>query len=59
MALGADVVDVLFFLVEAVRGRPLSHRLRERAQQIGVLVLVLLMLSVFIFDIQKLFEGGG
>ncbi len=54
-----DGGQLLFFLVEAIRGRPLSHRLRERAQQIGVLFLVLLMLSVLIFDLQKLFEGGG
>lgn len=54
-----DGGQLLFFTVEAIRGRPLSHRLRERAQQVGVLFLVLLMLSVLIFDIQKLFEGGG
>ncbi len=54
-----DGGQILFFSVEAIRGRPLSHRLRERAQQVGVLFLVLLMLSVLIFDLQKLFEGGG
>lgn len=54
-----DGGQLLFFTVEAVRGRPLSHRLRERAQQVGVLFLVLLMLSVLVFDITRLFEGGG
>ncbi|MCK6507011.1 RIP metalloprotease RseP [Myxococcota bacterium] len=54
-----DGGQLLFFSVEAVRGRPLSHRLRERAQQVGVLFLVLLMLSVLVFDITRLFEGSG
>ncbi|MCB9778343.1 MAG: RIP metalloprotease RseP [Alphaproteobacteria bacterium] len=54
-----DGGQLLFFLVEAVRGRPLSHRLRERAQQVGVLFLVLLMLSVLVFDIGRLLDGGG
>ena len=54
-----DGGQLLFFTVEAVRGRPLSHRLRERAQQVGVLFLVLLMLSVLVFDITRLFDGGG
>lgn len=54
-----DGGQLLFFLVEAVRGRPLSHRLRERLQQVGVLFLVLLMLFVLVFDVSRLFEGGG
>lgn len=54
-----DGGQLLFFLVEAIRGRPLSHRLRERLQQVGVLFLVLLMLFVLVFDVSRLFEGGG
>jgi len=54
-----DGGQLLFFTVEAVRGRELSPRLRERAQQVGVLFLVLLMLSVLVFDITRLFDGGG
>ena len=54
-----DGGQLIFFLVEAVRGRPLSHRVRERLQQVGVLFLVLLMLFVLVFDISRLFEGGG
>ena len=53
-----DGGQLLFFLAEAVRGRPLSHRLRERAQQVGVLFLVLLMLTVLIMDIGK-WVGGS
>ena len=52
-----DGGQILFYLAEAVRGRPLPHALRERAQQLGVLFLVMLMLAVLVFDIQRLFEG--
>jgi regulator of sigma E protease len=52
-----DGGQILFFLLEAVRGRPVSHQFRERAQQIGVLFLVALMLAVLVFDIHRLFEG--
>ena len=46
----------LFYAVEGLRGRPLSLAIREKAQQIGVLFLVLLMMSVLFFDIRRLFE---
>lgn len=52
-----DGGQILFFLMEAIRGRPVSHQFRERAQQIGVLFLVALMLAVLVFDIHRLFEG--
>ena len=51
-----DGGQFLFYTVEGLRGRPLSLAIRERAQQIGVLFLVLLMLSVLVFDIRRLFE---
>lgn len=54
-----DGGHILFYAVEAVRGRPLSLSLRERVQQVGLLFLVLLMLSVLVFDIQRIFEGPG
>ena len=54
-----DGGQILFFAVEGIRGRPLSLALRERAQQAGLLFLVLLMLSVLVFDIQRIFEGPG
>jgi len=53
-----DGGQLMFFLAEAVRGRPLSHRLRERAQQVGVLFLVLLMLTVLVMDISKWVNGS-
>jgi regulator of sigma E protease len=51
-----DGGQFLFYAIEGLRGRPLSLALRERAQQVGVLFLVLLMLSVLVFDIRRLFE---
>lgn len=54
-----DGGQILFYAVEGIRGRPLSLALRERVQQVGLLFLVLLMLSVLVFDIQRIFEGPG
>jgi regulator of sigma E protease len=53
-----DGGQLLFFLLEAVRGRPVSVALRERAQQIGVIFMVVLMISVLVMDLQKLFGAG-
>ena len=51
-----DGGQFLFYAVEGLRGRPLSLAVREKAQQIGVLFLVLLMMSVLFFDLRRLFE---
>ena len=51
-----DGGQFLFYAVEGLRGRPLSLAVREKAQQLGVLFLVLLMMSVLFFDIRRLFE---
>lgn len=48
-----DGGQFLFYLVEGVRGRPMSLAVRERAQQIGVLFLVGLMFMVLIFDVNR------
>ena len=53
-----DGGQFLFFLVEGIRGRPVSLRFRERAQQVGVLLLVTLMLMVLVFDIGRIFGSG-
>jgi regulator of sigma E protease len=53
-----DGGQLLFFTIEGIRGRPVSAALRERAQQIGVLLLVMLMLTVLILDINRLFEAS-
>jgi regulator of sigma E protease len=49
-----DGGHLLFFLLEALRGRPLSLRVRERAQQAGILILVALMIYVFYNDISRI-----
>ena len=53
-----DGGQLLFFFLEAIRGRPVSVALRERAQQLGVIFMVLLMISVLVMDLQKLFGEG-
>ena len=49
---------LLFFLIEAITGRPVEGRPREIAQQIGLFLLVLLMLLAFYNDIARLITGG-
>ncbi|MGC6508714.1 MAG: RIP metalloprotease RseP [Myxococcota bacterium] len=53
-----DGGQILFYSIEGIRGRPLSLRVRELAQQAGVLFLVFLMLLVMVFDISRLFGAG-
>lgn len=48
-----DGGQILFYAVEGLRGRPLSAAVRERAQQVGVLFLVLLMMAVVVFDLNR------
>ena len=55
-----DGGQILFYLIEGVRGRPVSLELRERAQMLGVLALVVIMLFVVFNDISRLpFYTGG
>ncbi len=49
-----DGGHLLFFLIEALRGRPLSLKVRERAQQAGIFILVALMIYVFYNDISRI-----
>lgn len=53
-----DGGHLLFNLIEFVIRRPLSMRLREIAQQIGLALLLLLMLLAFYNDISRLVMGG-
>jgi len=53
-----DGGHIFFYLVEAIRGRPLSLVLRERLQMVGVLALVLLMLLVTANDLTAWITGG-
>jgi regulator of sigma E protease len=49
-----DGGHLLFFAIEAVRGRPVSIRVREIAQQAGMFLLMLLMILVFYNDIVRI-----
>jgi len=52
-----DGGHLLFFMVEAVIGREINLRWRERAQQVGLVILVLLMVFAFAMDIGRLNIG--
>jgi regulator of sigma E protease len=53
-----DGGHLFFFSIEAIIRRPLSIRLREIAQQVGIATLILLMIYVFNNDIERiLFKG--
>jgi regulator of sigma E protease len=50
-----DGGHLLFFLIEAIKRRPVSIKVREVAQQIGLFLLILLMILVFYNDISRIF----
>jgi regulator of sigma E protease len=50
-----DGGHLLFFAIEILKGKPLSMRKREIAQQVGLLILVGLMLFAFYNDIMHTF----
>jgi regulator of sigma E protease len=52
-----DGGHLLFFLIEAVSRRPVKVQYRERAQQVGVFILILVMIYAFYNDIARFFEG--
>jgi len=49
-----DGGHILFFLIELVKGRPLSEKSRERAQQVGLFMLIGLMIFAFYNDIMRI-----
>ena len=49
-----DGGHLFFFVVEAVRGRPLSLRKREAAQQLGFVLLMLLMVYALYNDLVRI-----
>jgi len=49
-----DGWHLLMFLIEGAIGRPVSLKLRERAQQVGIFIIILLMLLVFYNDISRI-----
>ena len=50
-----DGGHLLFFSIEALKGRPVSIKVREIAQQVGLFILILLMILVFYNDITRIF----
>jgi regulator of sigma E protease len=52
-----DGGQILFYLVEVVRGRPLTLEVRERLQMVGVIAMMLLMAFVIIEDFRKVLGG--
>jgi regulator of sigma E protease len=50
-----DGGHILFFLIEALTGRPVNMRMREIAQQAGIFILIMLMIFVFYNDIARIF----
>jgi len=50
-----DGGHLLFFSIEAIKGSPVSIKVREIAQQVGLFLLILLMILVFYNDISRIF----
>ncbi|MBI3813308.1 MAG: RIP metalloprotease RseP [Nitrospinae bacterium] len=51
-----DGGHILFFLIEIILRKPVSIKLREAAQHVGIFLLVSLMLFAFYNDIMRFFE---
>ncbi len=50
-----DGGHLLFFTIEAIKRRPVSVKVREVAQQVGLFILIMLMILVFYNDITRFF----
>lgn len=51
-----DGGHLLFFLIEGIKGRPLSDHAQLIGQQVGILLLICLMGLAFFLDIERLFR---
>jgi regulator of sigma E protease len=51
-----DGGHLLFFLIEGIKGRPLSDSAQMIGQQVGILLLICLMGLAFFLDIERLFR---
>jgi len=49
-----DGGHLFFYLIEAVTGKEVSIKWRERAQQVGFALLIILMLFVLVMDVERL-----
>ncbi len=52
-----DGGHVVFLLIEILRGKPASEKILERAQMVGMIILLTLMVLIFGNDIYKLITG--
>ena len=46
---------ILMYFIEFILGRPINQKIQSKLIQIGVFFLMLLMIVITFFDIQKLF----
>ena len=53
-----DGGHLFFFLIEAIRRKPVSVKVREKTQQVGMALLLMLMAFVFYNDIVRIVSGG-
>lgn len=53
-----DGGHLFFFGMEAITGKAASDKVREKANQVGIAILVALMVFVFYNDIIRIFNGG-
>lgn len=49
-----DGWHILIFLIEGIIGKPVSLKLRERAQQVGLFLIILLMILVIYNDVLRI-----
>jgi len=54
-----DGGHLLFFVIEAIMGQPVSLKKREMAQQVGLFLLLALMFFAFYNDIMRIFKPGS
>ena len=54
-----DGGHIFFFLFEAITRRPVSVSAREKAQQVGMVILIMLMVFIFYNDIARLLGAGA
>ena len=49
-----DGGHLFFYVIEAIRGKDVGIKWKERAQQVGFILLIILMIYVMIMDIDRL-----
>ncbi len=51
-----DGGHLFFYIIEAVRGRPLEEKAQEKFQTVGLAILVMVMTLAFYVDLQRVFN---